>query len=369
MAENHPRDRERLGLGILILAHIIICCASLIYLANDDHPIAFYPAPFHLFYDPASLHMAVSVVAAFALVSYLFTLARFSLGYFVGFYFYTMVLGFLWLNCFTDLKYDHQLAGLSAAASAVAFLLPALFISSPVRQAHMLSAAAFDRLLTVFLMLGIVAIGVGATYNFRFVAIPDIYDFRNKMELPELLNYAIGMTSGALLPFAFAGFMVRETYWKAGAVLLLLLFLYPVTLSKLALFTPVWLAAILFLSKLFEARVAVILSLAAPVLLGLVLVYLFDGKASLYISVVNHRMVAIPSLAMTVYNDFFSTHDLTHFCQISFLKYLVSCPYREPLSVVMERTYNIGHFNASLFATEGIASVGVLFAPIAVLVL
>ena len=98
------------------------------------------------------------------------------------------------------------------------------------------------------------------------------------------------------------------------------------------------------------------------------MVYLFDGKASLYISVVNHRMVAIPSLAMTVYNDFFSTHDLTHFCQISFLKYLVSCPYREPLSVVMERTYNIGHFNASLFATEGIASVGVLFAPIAVLV-
>jgi hypothetical protein len=368
MAENHPRDRERLGLGILILAHIIICCASLIYLANDDHPIAFYPAPFHLFFDPARLHIAVAVAAAFTLVSYLFTLARFSLGYFVGFYFYTMVLGFLWLNCFTDLKYDHRLAGLSAAASTVAFLLPALFISSPVRQAYMLSAAAFDRLLTVFLMLGIATIAVGAAYNFRFVAIPAIYDFRDKLELPTLLNYAIGMTSGALLPFAFAGFMVRKAYWKAGAVLLLLLFLYPVTLSKLALFTPVWLAAILFLSKLFEARVAVILSLAAPVLSGLVSVYLFNGKASLYISMVNHRMVAIPSLAMTVYNDFFSTHDLTHFCQISFLKYLVSCPYREPLSVVMERTYNIGHFNASLFATEGIASVGVLFAPIAVLV-
>src|SRR5580692_8016828 len=31
----------------------------------------------------------------------------------------------------------------------------------------------------------------------------------------------------------------------------------------------------------------------------------------------------------------------------------------------MERTYHLGNFNASLFATEGIASVGVSFAPVA----
>ena len=32
----------------------------------------------------------------------------------------------------------------------------------------------------------------------------------------------------------------------------------------------------------------------------------------------------------------------------------------------MERAYKLGNFNASLFATEGVASVGQLFAPIAV---
>src|SRR6266851_4080386 len=42
------------------------------------------------------------------------------------------------------------------------------------------------------------------------------------------------------------------------------------------------------------------------------------------------------------------------------------CPYQDQLSIVMERTYKLGNFNASLFATEGIASVGVLFAPVAV---
>ena len=47
-------------------------------------------------------------------------------------------------------------------------------------------------------------------------------------------------------------------------------------------------------------------------------------------------MIAIPSVAMDVYNDFFSTHDLTHFCQISLLKRIIHCPYQEQLSIVME---------------------------------
>ncbi|MDB5640279.1 MAG: hypothetical protein JWP51_5187, partial [Bradyrhizobium sp.] len=61
-------------------------------------------------------------------------------------------------------------------------------------------------------------------------------------------------------------------------------------------------------------------------------------------------------------------HDPTYFCQMSFVKRFVACPYREPLAIIMERTYDLGNYNASLFATEGIASVGVLFAPVAVLV-
>ena len=78
-------------------------------------------------------------------------------------------------------------------------------------------------------------------------------------------------------------------------------------------------------------------------------------------------MIAIPSLAMDYYNEFFFRHDLTHFCQIGFLKSLVTCPYKDPLSVVIYNAFGTGgNFNASLFATEGIASVGPMFAPIAV---
>jgi hypothetical protein len=40
------------------------------------------------------------------------------------------------------------------------------------------------------------------------------------------------------------------------------------------------------------------------------------------------------------------------------------CAYQEQIAVIMEKEYALGAFNASLFATEGIASVGLLFAPL-----
>jgi hypothetical protein len=81
--------------------------------------------------------------------------------------------------------------------------------------------------------------------------------------------------------------------------------LYPITLSKLALFAPAWLVAMLLISKLFTSRVAVVVSLTGPLLVVLDLVGLFGSKAALLLSMVNHRMVAIPSTAMDAYNDFF----------------------------------------------------------------
>ena len=187
------------------------------------------------------LHNALAAVAAFALVSVAFCYASFSFGYVVGFYFYTMISGYLWLNCFTDLNYDHRLSGISAAISAVAFLLPALFIVSPINQIYTMSRRAFDRLLTAILLLAVAVVIAGALYNFRLVGIGDIYDFRDAMESQAIVNYAIRIASSALLPFAFAGFIARKAHWRAGATLLLLLLIYPVTLSKLTLFAPFWL--------------------------------------------------------------------------------------------------------------------------------
>jgi hypothetical protein len=95
---------------------------------------------------------------------------------------------------------------------------------------------------------------------------------------------------------------------------------------------------------------------------------LFKKDAIPYFDLVNFRMVAVPSNAMDIYNDFFSAHDLTYFCQIKILKPMMHCPYPDQLSIVMAKAYELGNFNASLFSTEGIASVGPLFAPVSVFV-
>lgn len=360
MADSRHLNRARLGLAVLLCIHSILCCVSLVYRAP-------YHA-FHIFYDDARFYEAVGVVAAFALSSSLFILADFSFGYFVGFYFYSMILSYLWMSTFSDLQYNYHISELSAAISAVAFLLPALFISSPMSKSFTMTERAFERLLTLILLLAVATIALGALYNFRIIAVGEIYNFRNEIRIPRLLNYLIGITSNALLPFAFASFVMRNAWWRAGATLVLLLLFYPITLTKLSFFAPAWLVAMTLLSNVSKPRVAAILSLLVPLLAGVVLILFFPKYAFPYFQLVNLRMVAIPAVAMDVYNDFFARHDFTYFCQISFTKPILSCPYQEQLSIVMEKAYGLGNFNASLFATEGIASVGPWLAPFSVFI-
>jgi hypothetical protein len=358
----------QLGPAFLVYFHIALCCLSLVYVSEFYGTLLKIAAN-----NEATLYVAAANVAPFALVSIFFTLSRFSFGYFLGFYFYTLILGYLWLVEFSKFSYDHVLAAASAFASALAFLIPALFIVAPIRQRFVLSAQALDRLLTAILLLAAAVIGIGAIYNFRLVGLSEIYEFRSGLEFPTWLMYGMGVTSNALLPFAFACFVVRGNRWRAALSLVLLLLFYPVTLSKLALFAPFWLLFLMALSWLFPARTVVVLSLFIPTSIGVLLALLFDShtltfeQITSYFGTVNFRMIALPSSALDFYNDFFSSHELTHFCQINVLKPFVDCPYREPLAVVMQETYRIGNFNASLFATEGIASVGPVLAPLAVL--
>ncbi|WFU83891.1 hypothetical protein QA645_14455 [Bradyrhizobium sp. CIAT3101] len=349
------------GIGLLIFLQIVIIGLSLRAITTFS-PHYFSAASFHIFYDPTRLRVAVAVVAAFALVGTIFLVARFSFGYLAGFYLYSMIVGYLWLNCFSDFNYDHKLAAWSAAFSAAAFLVPATLIASPVRRTYELPARMFEHLLTLILLLSLATITIGAIYNFRIVTIENIYSYRDELAFPAGLRYAIGITTTALLPFAFACFVARGNMWRAAAVLVLSLLFYPVTLTKFAIFTPVWLVFVAFLARYFGSRTAVIFSLLLPLLAGL-LTSIIAVLPTLFYTI-NFRMMIIPSNAFDIYNDYFSRHELTHFCQIGLLKPFLSCPYNEPLTNVMKQAYELGYLNASLFATEGIASVGPLLAPI-----
>jgi hypothetical protein len=360
----HPQ--VRFGLIPLLCLYIVTCCVSLAFVATSYADV--------IAFDSRHLFAALLIAVPFGFVAVVFAIAPFSFGYFLGFYFYTMILGYLWLIEFSKTSYDHPLAIISIYLSALAFLAPALFITSPISPRFALPARAFETLLSLILVVATATVAVGALYNFKVANLDDIYKFRAGLEFPALLRYSIGMTSGALLPFAFACFVERGNRWRAAIVLLLILLLYPITLTKLTLFTPCWLLFLLLVSRLAEARISVILSLLLPMLIGVA--WLLASQAGSissplmqqYVGIVNARMIAMPSLALEVYNNFFSTHPLTHFCQINILRPFINCPYSEPLSVVMNSAYAFGNFNASLFATEGIASVGLALAPLSVLV-
>ena len=105
-------------------------------------------------FDSHHLLAPLLLVACFSIVAILFAIAPFSFGYFLGFYFYTMILGYLWLIEFSRLSYDHSLAIVSIFLSALAFLAPALFITSPISQRFALPARAFEALLSLILVRG-----------------------------------------------------------------------------------------------------------------------------------------------------------------------------------------------------------------------
>ena len=227
------------------------------------------------------------------------------------------------------------------------FLLPALLINTPLKQLFTLSPRALEYFLKFILALALGTIVAASFYNFRLVSIRQIYDFRNELYFPAPLRYLTGIVSTVLLPFACACYLALNRRWWAAVPLILMLLFYPITLSKFALFSTAWMIVLLMLSRIFEARAATILSILLPMLLGVILVAAYFNNYTLYyFGLVNIRMMATPSSAMDIYNDFFSSHPPTWFCQISFLKPLMSCPYQEQLSLVMERAYQLGNINA-----------------------
>jgi hypothetical protein len=130
---------------------------------------------------------------------------------------------------------------------------------------------------------------------------------------------------------------------------------------------PAWLLMFALLDKLFQVRIATVLTLLLPLLAGVILFVTLHDLSFRYFNIVNLRMLIAPSSAMDFYNEYFTRHELTYFCQIRILNTFIPCSFEVPLSVEMANNYGLGNMNASLFATEGIASVGVLLAPVTAL--
>lgn len=343
---------------------VVVLCASATH-SSDLHP------EFQIAIDLDHVFAAVWPLMAFLPLAWLFSISEFSFGYVASYYSYVMIAGFLWINGFPNFNYDHRAAGLSAFASAALFLLPALLVKKPLTQLLSLSRRAFNALLVAILVLSLLTIIASAGYNFQLIRTfgrlrDELFHatLRNDLQFPTAIRYLIGITSTALLPFAFAIFVLQKRFFLACIPLVLLALLAPITLAKMSLFSPFWLVYVALIGSLLDARLALVLIVLFPMVVGGVAAVVLGESEHTLFDLMNFRFMVVPSMAMSVYHDFFARHELTWFCQISPLKSVVSCPYREQLGVVLAKAYHLGNYNGSLFVSEGVASVGSLLAPI-----
>lgn len=103
------------------------------------------------------------------------------------------------------------------------------------------------------MLVCVATVAVAASYNFTLVSPGRASSLRTDA-LPRMVNYLIGMETGALLPFLFAYCLARKAIWQAGAIAVLMLLYYAIAVSKMTFFAPVWLIGLAVLAKIFEAR-------------------------------------------------------------------------------------------------------------------
>jgi hypothetical protein len=247
-------------------------------------------------------------------------------------------------------------------------LLPALTIRKAPDWLKRLPALPAT---TPELFLGFAAsvLVIAALYGFQLAGLDDMERVRGSITRPAVLNYLIGNVIGALIPFAFACFLLQGRWAMVAAVCALSLLYYPVTLSKIPLLMPGFLCLVALASRWLQARPVVIVSLLVPLCIALAPVLGRDwDHVSAYglqlFSILSFRFLAVPAVSLDHYYAFFAVNPQTWFCQIGLLKSLMTCPYGKQLGLVLADAYDIGSLNASMFATEGVASVGLLYAPV-----
>ena len=345
--------RDDLFVGVSIFGFFILSIGSMIACGHA------FPA-MHFWRSDVSAH-AILGTAIMAVFIPAFIVSRFSFGYLVGFSLLSAVFGFVWLSFFSAFDYPHTIARWAMIAALAAAIIPLMFQNIPLWRPS-LSETAIKRV--AFLLLG-------ASFA---VLIADVYfgaslgnpygTARNAVARPALLNYLTGIIIGAILPYLFAHFASRREWMPAAGTLLFALCFYPVVNNKTILLLPLWLPFLFFLFGRFDPRLATVLASGVPMIVGLAAFFvLVADKDYVIFSAINLRFVAIPSLALDHYADFFAHRELTRFCQVSVLRQLIACPYGE-LGPALGAIYRDGNFNASFLATEGIASVGLALTPV-----
>jgi hypothetical protein len=243
-----------------------------------------------------------------------------------------------------------------AAASALPIRLPIAPISPKI----------MDRIALALAAQLIVAVLLGASYNFSLVNFRDASELRDDIiELPPTLAYLTFMNICAICPYLVAWFYYRKAMVLAALVVFLSLAFFPITLLKFALLSGPLVFMTLVATRIFPLRVVAVASILIPLAAGVMWESAAMEQGDLTFAFYNMRLVALPASILDHYLEFFRENPYTYFCHVGLLKGYMDCPYTEQLSVVLAERFKLGNMNASFLATEGVAALGPQFMPAA----
>lgn len=198
--------------------------------------------------------------------------------------------------------------------------------------------------------------------NFSIIGLEDIYLKRAEVKNLELgkLSYLISWIVSFFLPTIIAWSLVLKKYHYVFLLFLVYIFLYFTLGAKLYLFVMgYFLLAYGYIRSLDRSNLFLPYSFSILLLMPILLQFDFlSATRSLYIGVINLRVFSIQGLAIPVYVEFFNSNPQTYFSHISIVSYFLDYPYGNMISVVLEKKYGLGNFNASYFVGDGFAALG-----------
>ena len=275
---------------------------------------------------------------------------------------FVVCLNFVWIATVTKFNYEIDRSIFFVLASLLAFTVACRF---PMRLPQMALKPKTTGIIAVMLLCFLaVVVLAGSMYNFTLVGVLDIYEIRQTLEFPPLLQYAILISVYSVGPYLVAYFLEASRPVLLVATVLLYLLFFPITAAKAALGGMIVMLLMALAMHAMSARVTVVALMITMLVAGIVLQWHAGDEATSFFGIYNFRNVIIPASILDHYIEFFSSNAHTHFCTIGVVANLTDCAYDKQLSLVMQDTYGLGNLNASFLATEGVAALGVEWMPV-----
>lgn len=232
-----------------------------------------------------------------------------------------------------------------------------------------------DRISKLALSMTIVAILL-ALFIYRnhmqFVSFENVYDLRSEtsnLGQGALADYLLSWLSYALIPFHLARALVQKKRSELLASLAACVIIYTATGSKAVILMPMIMLGIKASLKNPEDILRTLLVYVGVTILMMVLLLPDEGILFWIKSILLVRILGTSGWTVSVYYDFFSTHDFTYYTHIGPIRAIFGgYPYGEQSlgqMIAIEYTgSDLANFNANFWASDAFAAMGVAGVPV-----